>query len=264
RRRAPPPRPGSRVTMFMALDGGLSGLVSALAERLPEGAVRLGTPAESLERAGAGWRVRAGGETLEADAVVLALPAHAAAALARPLDAPLAEDLGAIPFVSTATATLSYPRGAWGGRLKGFGFVVDRREARAVVAGTYSASKFPGRAPEGVDVLRLFLGGAGREDVVGWDDARILAAVREDLRRLLGADPEPEAARVYRWPRSNPQYNVGHRALVSRLERAVAGLPGLLLAGSSYKGVGIPDCIRSGREAARRVLADGPAAGSVV
>ncbi len=248
--------PGPRVTMFMAMAGGLSGLVDAMASRLPSGALRLGTPASALARSRAGrWKVEAAGGTLEADTVVLALPAGPAAGLARGVDEGVAGELSAIPFVSTATVTLAYPAGAWGGRLRGFGFVVDRREARAVVAGTYSSSKFPGRSPQGTELLRLFLGGAGREEAAGWGDERVLGEVRRDLRSILGADPEPLAARVYRWPASNPQYNVGHQALVARLEARLKEFPGLLLAGSSYKGVGIPDCVRSGREAARRVLA---------
>ena len=136
--------------------------------------------------------------------------------------------------------------------------------SRAVVAGTYSSSKFPGRAKGGEELLRLFLGGAGREEVVGWTDADILAAVRRDLGCILGASPEPVTARVYRWPASNPQYDVGHRAKMARLEARVKALPGLVLAGSSYKGVGIPDCVRSGRDAALRILAGSAAEGAVL
>lgn len=248
------PGPGPRVTMFMALDGGLSTLVAALAQRLPPGAVRLSSPVESVARIGERWAVMVGGETLEADSVVFAAPSAASARILAGLDPVIAAGLASIPFVSTATVTLSYPPGSWGARLKGFGFVVDRREAKTIVAGTYSSCKFPGRAPDGTEVLRLFLGGAGREEVVSFDDARILSGVRADLSRILGADPEPAAGRVYRWPASNPQYNVGHQALLARLEEGLSAYPGLLLAGSSYRGVGIPDCVRSGSEAARRVL----------
>lgn len=261
---AKPAPGGARVTMFMALDGGLGRLVDALAARLPAGAVRTSCPLESLRRDGDGWVLGAGGAELPAREVVLALPASAAAPILKPLDAAAADELASVRFVSTATVSLAYAPGSWGGRLKGFGFVVDRREARAVVAGTYSSSKFPGRAKGGEELLRLFLGGAGREDVVGWSDADILAAVRRDLKLILGASPEPAAARVYRWPGSNPQYDVGHRAKMARLEARVKGLPGLVLAGSSYKGVGIPDCVRSGRDAAMRILAGSAAEGAVL
>lgn len=258
------PAPGPRVTMFMALDGGLGRLVEALAARLPAGSVRLGAPLSGLRREGAGWVVSAGGGEISADAVVLALPSWAAAPLLKPVDAPAAAELAAVRFVSTATVSLAYAPGAWGGRLKGFGFVVDRREARAVVAGTYSSSKFPGRAKDGAELLRVFLGGAGREDVVDLSDEAILAAVRRDLGDILGASPEPVTARVYRWPASNPQYDVGHRARVARLEERLKPLSGLILAGSSYKGVGIPDCVRSGRHAAERVLRGSATEGAVL
>lgn len=258
------PGAGPRVTMFMALDGGLGRLVDALAARLPAGAVRTSAPLTSLRREGRGWVLEAGGTQILAEEVVLALPASAAAPLLRPLDAPASDELASVRFVSTATVSLAYSSRSWGGRLKGFGFVVDRREARAVVAGTFSSSKFPGRAKGGEELLRLFLGGAGREEVVGWTDADILAAVRRDLEAILGASPEPTTARVYRWPSSNPQYDVGHRARVARLEARVKALPGLVLAGSSYKGVGIPDCVRSGRDAAMRILAGSAAEGAVL
>ncbi|MBI3297642.1 MAG: protoporphyrinogen oxidase [Elusimicrobia bacterium] len=246
--------PARRVTMFMAMSGGLETLTAALAARLPAGAVRLRAPAESLTRTGDRWVVRAKGEEHPADAVVLAVPASAAARLTAGLDPALSAELASVRYVSTATVTLSYPAGTWGGRLRGFGFVVDRREIAVVTAATFSTSKFPGRAPDGTEVLRLFLGGWRREEMVDWTDERILAGVRADLRRILGADPEPAAARVYRWPAANPQYVVGHQALVARLEERLGSHPGLLLAGSSYKGVGIPDCARSGTEAARLAL----------
>ncbi|MBI2363357.1 MAG: protoporphyrinogen oxidase [Elusimicrobia bacterium] len=263
-RSAAKPKPGPRVTMFMALDGGLSGLVDALAAKLPPGAARTGAPVTGLARSASGWTVTTAAERFDASAVVLALPASAASRITRAVDERLDNELARIDFVSTATLSLAYPAGAWKGRLKGFGFVVDRREARAVVAGTYSSSKFPGRSRDGSELLRIFLGGAGREEVVAWNDAKVLGAVRADLKRILGADPEPETARVYRWPASNPQYNVGHQERVARLEALMAAQPGLLLAGSSYKGVGIPDCVRSGREAAKRVVdADGRPDGGV-
>lgn len=248
------PRPGPRITMFMAMDGGLTTLVDALAAKLPAGSVRTGAAVTELARADKGWRVKTASEEFGADSVVLALPASAAARITRAVDERLDNELARIDFVSTATLSLAYPAGSWKGELKGFGFVVDRREARAVVAGTYSSSKFPGRSRDGSELLRIFLGGAGREAVVTWDDEKLLGAVRADLKRILGADPEPETARVYRWPASNPQYNVGHQERVKRLEALVASQPGLILAGSSYKGVGIPDCVRSGRDAAKRVL----------
>ncbi|MBI5595466.1 MAG: protoporphyrinogen oxidase [Elusimicrobia bacterium] len=258
------PQGGPRVTMFMAMDGGLTSLVDALAAKLPPGSARTGAAVTALARSGSGWTVRTAAGQFDASAVVLALPASAAARIVRAVDERLDNELARIDFVSTATLSMAYPAGAWKGKLKGFGFVVDRREARAVVAGTYSSSKFPGRSRDGSELLRIFLGGAGREEAVAWNDEKVVAAVRADLRRILGADPEPTTARVYRWPASNPQYNVGHQERVARLEALAAAQPGLILAGSSYKGVGIPDCVRSGREAAKRVIdADGRPDGGV-
>jgi oxygen-dependent protoporphyrinogen oxidase len=253
---------GARWSLFVTLAGGMSELVDTLAARLPAGSVRLGCPVAGLESGGAGtrWRVRLGdGTDMGADAVVLAGEAHRMAPLAAGVDPELGRLLGAIRYVSSATVTLAYPRSAVRHPLDGFGFVTPRGEGRAALACTFSSVKYPGRAPEGTVLLRAFLGGARAEDVLAHDDARLVRLAEADLAGLLGIAGAPLLARVARHPGSMPQYDVGHLERVASIEARVAAWPGLELAGGAYRGVGIPDCIRSGEAAADRIVGEAAA-----
>jgi oxygen-dependent protoporphyrinogen oxidase len=228
---------GARYSLFVAPAEGMGAFVDAVASRLPEGAVRLRTPVEGLAREGGSWRVRAGGETF------------VAASLLAPLDAELGRLLGGIEYASSATVTLAYRSADVGSLLRGFGFVVPAAEGRALLACTYSSRKYPGRAPEGHELVRAFVGGALRPQAMELDDEGLVVSVRRDLEELVGIRATPELVRVRRWPRSMPQYAVGHLGRVAAIEARVAKLPGLVVAGAAYRGVGIPDCVRQGEEA---------------
>ena len=166
--------------------------MQALAGRLPPGAVRLKERVTALERQGAGWRVATdGGTTVDADAVILATEAYQAARLLRHADPALGHLLEDIPYASSATVTLAYRREAIRHPLDGFGFVVPQVERRPVIAGTFSSVKYPGRAPEGHVLLRVFVGGALNEAAVAADDAALVATARGELATLLGAEGEP-------------------------------------------------------------------------
>lgn len=258
-RRAGAPRgSGARWSLFVSLTGGLGELVDALAARLPAGAIRLERRALAVERRGEGWRVvLAGGTRLDAERVVIATEAHAAGRLLRDVDPALATWLGSIPYTSAAVVSLGYRREDVGHPLDGFGFVVPRSEARTVRACTFSSVKYPRRAPAGHVLLRAFVGGARDLAVLEEDDAALLARVRAELGAALGIRGEPVLARVDRHRAAMPQYVVGHLATVEAIERRLAQLPGLGLAGSAYHGVGIADCVRAGEQAAERVLGRG-------
>jgi oxygen-dependent protoporphyrinogen oxidase len=252
---------GARYDLFVAPAEGMEALVRAVAARLPEGAVRLGARVEGVARESGRWRVRAGGEPLDVDALVVALPAWEATRVLAPLDAELGRLVGDVVYTSAAIVNLAYRSADVGDRLHGFGFVVPAIERRALLACTFSSRKYPGRAPDGHELVRAFLGGALRPDPLAMDDAAIVATVRRELADLAGVAAEPLFARVTRWPRAMPQYAVGHLARVEAIEARAAGLPGVALAGAAYRGVGIPDAVRSG-EAAADALAGGPAAGA--
>jgi oxygen-dependent protoporphyrinogen oxidase len=253
---------GARWTLFVTLAGGMGELVDALAARLPAGAVRLGRAATALARERGRWRVRlADGDALDADAVVLAGPAYATAALVGDLDPPLARALDGIAYASSAVVALAYPRAAIRHPLDAFGFVVPRTEGRATLACTFSSVKYPERAPEGFALLRAFVGGALGADLLAQEDAALARAAGGDLAELLGIAGDPVLQRVWRHPRAMPQYAVGHLERVAAIERRAAGLPGVALAGGGYRGVGLADAVRSGEAAAEGLAA---AAGSAV
>ena len=246
---------GARWSLFVTFKDGMEELVQALAGRLPPGAVRLKERVTALERQGAGWRVvTEGGTTVDAEGVIVATEAYQAARLLRHADPALGHLLEDIPYASSATVTLAYRRDAIRHPLDGFGFVVPQVERRPVIAGTFSSVKYPGRAPDGHVLLRVFVGGALDEQAVAADDAALIAAARGELAVLLGAEGEPLFTRVTRYVKAMPQYQVGHLTRVEAIESAARRLPGLGLAGGAYRGVGIADCVHSGEEAAERLV----------
>lgn len=255
-RRAPQPgTSGARWSLFVTFARGMSELVEALAGRLPAGAVHVKRRVTGIERAGEAWHVTTdAGDRLTADRVLLAAESHAAARLLRYVDPSLCTLLGEITYASSATVSLGYGRADVRHALDGFGFVVPRGEGKALLACTFSSVKYPGRAPEGAVLLRGFLGGALGGAVLDEDDGALVARVRAELAQALGITAEPRLVRVRRHPASMPQYAIGHPARIDTIDRRLASVPGLALAGSAYRGVGIADCVASGESAAERVL----------
>ena len=190
----------------------------------------------------------------EFDAVCLATPSYGAAKLLSETAPQLAAKLGQIRFASTATINLAYRRSDISHKLDGFGFVVPFVEKRSVIACTFSSIKFQGRAPEDHVLLRAFVGGALQPELLSLADGEITQRVEEDLQELLGITGKPLFGEVSRWMNSMPQYEVGHLDRVAEIENALEQLPGLVLAGNSYRGAGIPDCIRSGEAAAQSLI----------
>jgi oxygen-dependent protoporphyrinogen oxidase len=252
-------------TLFVTLRDGLGQIPAHVAAALRTTRVLLGEQVESVERDAASGRylVRSSGGDRTCDAVVMAAPAPVAARLLQPLEASVSECLGSIVYHSVAIAALGFRSAPpaphareWGSR--GFGFVVPRGESRRTIACTWVHNKFNHRAPQGAALVRSFFGGARDEAVDQSSDADVLEAACRELGDIMGlamsGDAAPDFHRVYRWPRCMPQYGVGHLAMIARLEARVAALPGLALAGNGFRGVGIPDCIDSARQAAGRVL----------
>jgi protoporphyrinogen/coproporphyrinogen III oxidase len=245
---------GARWSLFVTLAGGMEELVAALAARLPTGAVRLGSPVGGIVPAPDGWRVHPrDGAPLHADGVVLAGPAPAMAALVSAVDPGLASQLGGVVYASSATVALAYPRAAVRHPLDGFGFVVPRVEGRAILACTFSSVKYPGRAPDGAVLLRVFVGGALQADLLARADEDLIRLAHDDVATLLGVAGDPVLARVWRHPGAMPQYDVGHLDRVAAIESRLEAFPSLALAGAAYRGVGIADCVRSGEAAAERL-----------
>ncbi|MEN9934287.1 MAG: hypothetical protein RLZZ387_866, partial [Chloroflexota bacterium] len=241
---------------FVTLRRGVQSLVDALVARL-DGEVLTGRGVTELlhePTAERPYRVQLDdGRVLEADAVVLATPAYGAAELVAPFHPALAAQLRAIRYVSTGTVTLAYRRAEVGTPLDGYGVVIPRGERRRVNAVTLSSAKFNHRAPDDHLLVRVFVGGSRTPEALALDDAGLLGLAREELRGILGITAEPVFTRVYRWNAANPQYDVGHGERAAAIE--ALSPEGLYIVGGAYRGVGIPDCVREGREAAERALA---------
>jgi len=247
-------------TIFTTLRGGMQQLVDALEARLEPAWVRKSTAVSALERVDGGWKISSGGRAEVFDAVILASPAWASSVLLGPVDGELSEELGGIPYSSSITVNLVYDEAKMGTLPDGFGFLVPVVEGRAMLACTFVHRKFLGRTPPGKAVLRAFLGGAKNEALLDESDEVLIATVRRELSEILGtriAGPhvEPERTQVSRWRRAMAQYAVGHQDRMKRIMGRVDALPGLRLAGNAYDGIGIPDCIRTGRKAAKDILA---------
>ncbi len=251
---------GARYSLFVSLRDGVFRLIERLAEEIGMERVALGSAVAGLRRREDGqWEVSCpeGGQTESYDGVVLATPAATTGKLVASVDAELAGLLGEIEAASSTVVSLVYPREAVRHALDGFGFVTPASEGRGIIAGSFASVKFAGRAADGRVVIRAFLGGAVRPELAELDDEASIALARDELRELIGAEGEPVSTDVRRWTSQMPQYHVGHLELVDRIERRVAELPGLALAGCSYRGVGIPQCVASGDRAARSLVTAG-------
>jgi oxygen-dependent protoporphyrinogen oxidase len=245
--------------IFTTLRGGMQQMVDAVEAKLEPNWIRRATSVDALERTSDGWRVSADGSTGNYDAVILASPAWAAGAMLAGVDPQLSEELAGIPYSSSITINLLYDEDQLGDLPEGFGFLVPASEGRAMLACTFVHRKFLGRTPTGKVVLRAFLGGMKNESLMAESDEALIAAVRRELTQILGEeivprDARPEHTKVSRWRRAMAQYAVGHQERIARIEERVAELPGLKLAGNAYDGIGISDCIRLGRQAAKEVV----------
>jgi oxygen-dependent protoporphyrinogen oxidase len=210
--------------------------------------------AEAVERQGRGYRVRVKGEWLEADHVVLACQAYQAGALAVGVDPELAELLDSVPYSSSMIVSLGFEKAGFSHPLGGFGFLVPKRERRRLVACTWVGTKFSHRVPERMALLRCFLGGENHS-MLNEPDETVITWMCGELREMMGVTATPVFARVARWPRSMAQYTVGHQERVARTEARLRQTPGLFLAGNAYQGIGVPDCVRMGKQAAERITA---------
>ncbi|MBV8847849.1 MAG: protoporphyrinogen oxidase [Bryobacterales bacterium] len=242
--------PSGSGPLFRTLKSGLATLTETLAKNV----CHRQAEAQAIEREGDAFRVGVDGEWITAKHVVLACPAWAASTLVGPIDAALSARLAEIPYTSSATVTLGYRDSGFDGKRAGHGFLVPQKERKRLAACTFVNEKFPNRAPAGVTALRCFFGGAGDDAVLNESDESLVAMARAELQRILGLTAAPFFHTISRWPRSMAQYTVGHGARWKEIESRIAATPGLHLAGNGYTGIGVPDCIRMGRQAAARIL----------
>jgi len=250
------PRPANKPAppLFTSLENGMQQLAETLVPRLNPSSLVTNAPVHSIQPEAGGWTVSAGLKSDHFDAAILAVPTHAAARLLAISSPELSKELAGIGYSSSITVGLGYDREVRQSLPPGFGFLVPRSEGKRLLAATFVHNKFPHRAPDDRALLRCFFAGSNAENIWQLSDDAIIAVVRDELQQILGLRAEPLFARVYKWKSAMAQYGVGHLERLDRIERLRQQLPKLALAGNGYRGIGVPDCVRSGTDAARQVL----------
>jgi oxygen-dependent protoporphyrinogen oxidase len=261
RKKLPRPTNKPAAPLFTSLKNGMQELIETIVPRLNPASLVTNTQVQSIQREAIGWTVRVqpdpqrpGVQTAHFDAVILALPALATAQVLSSCSPELSAELGAIGYSSSITVGLAYDRAVRQSLPPGFGFLVPRSEGKQLLAATFVHNKFPHRAPDDRALLRCFFAGSNAENIWQLSDHDIIGIVRAELQQILSLTAEPLFARVYKWKSAMAQYGVGHLERLDRIERLRQQLPALALAGNGYRGIGVPDCVRSGTEAARQVL----------
>jgi oxygen-dependent protoporphyrinogen oxidase len=242
------PRPKNPGGSFLqTLKGGLGDLIDALRPSADVVQADVETVAQTAD----GFRVRANGDWLEAEHVVVATPAGDAAHVLQRLQPEVYSLLAEIPYTTSITLALGYRKNTFDHPLQGHGFLVPKKERKHIFGCTWVGNKFDHRVPPNMVVLRCFLGG----EAMPLTDEALVDAARSDLHQIMGLEAVPVFHNIARWPNSMAQYTVGHEKRVARIEELVSRIPGLYLAGNAYHGIGIPDCVRMGQEAASKIIA---------
>ena len=249
-------------SIFTSLKNGMQQLLDAIAARLDPNAIHSQCAVTAIANSQKGkinrWKLQGIGFSEEFDAVILAIPAYAAARLLQDCGPRLAQELGKISYSSSMVVTFAFPKGELdkqGIHPEGFGFLVPASEKSRLLACTFVGNKFQHRQAGGLVLLRGFLGGARDQAALALSDAGAIALVQREFAEILGIHSQPVFTRVFRWPRSMPQYETGHLERVARIDHLCKNVSGLYLIGNAYRGVGVPDCIREGRDAAEKILA---------
>ena len=243
--------------MFVAPRDGLSSLVDVMAAKLPAGCVRLNCAVRRIDHVNREWRVVDENGSQKCDGLIVATSATTAANLLARVNSTLANELAAIEYAGSAVVALGYERSQIARPLDSFGFVVPAIERRRILSASFASVKFPGRAPAGKELIRVFLGGALQPEVLEHTDDQLRQIAEDELQELLGITGGPCLSMVFRWSASMPQYHLGHLDRVRQINEKLSQLPGIALAGNAYTGVGIPQCVRSGEQAAERLICSG-------
>ena len=254
RKKMPSPANKPAAPLFTSLKNGMQQLIETLVPRLNQNSLITDAAVESIQPRTGGWSISAGLKSDHFNAVIIAVPAHAAAKLLSTCSSELSAELAAIGYSSSITVGLGYDDEVRRSLPPGFGFLVPRSQGKRLLAATFVHNKFPHRAPADRALLRCFFAGSNAENSWQLSDDAIVTIVRNELQHILGLHSAPLFSRVYKWKSAMAQYGVGHLERLDRIERLRQQLPGLALAGNAYRGIGVPDCIRSGQEAAKQVF----------
>jgi protoporphyrinogen/coproporphyrinogen III oxidase len=237
--------------LFTTLKCGMQQISDTIGKQLDPASVRCSTVVQTVQLTDSEWVVL--GESF--DALIVAAPAQSAAEMLQSTSIDLAAELRSIEYSSSVTVALGYDREVRAALPPGFGLLVPRSEGKRLLAATFVHNKFNHRAPEDRALIRCFLGGTHDESVLNLEDGEIVQLVQRELKEIFRIDGGPKFSRVYKWRSAMAQYNVGHIARLERITKLREPFPTLALAGNAYRGIGVPDCIRSGEAAARQALA---------
>ena len=244
-----------KYTMFMTLKKGLQDFTDTLQKKLSKTKFHINKEVSSISQENGGYEITfKDGMLQKYDSVIIATPAYNAAELIKGMNANLSDKLMEIPYSSTATVSLAYSFSDLKSIQKGFGFIVPRISNRKIMAATYTSNKFLFRAPEGKGLVRCFVGGAQKEELVSLDDKEMGKMVRKELKEIAGIDGQPLFTKIYRWEKAMPQYVIGHIDRVKKIEALFAECPGLYSSGSAYNGIGTSDCISTSRKVGESVV----------
>jgi oxygen-dependent protoporphyrinogen oxidase len=246
---------GAKPPIFTTLKSGMQKLVDSLVAKLPASSIKTNCEISEITRGRDSWALRFADARQEFDALVIALPAPVSGRLLQAAVPDAAGQLQAVRYSSSIIVQFGFAQSRAPKLPKGFGVLVPRSENKRVRAITFVHEKFEGRVPGGGALLRMFLGGTADQEIVRASDDAVISNVRKELLEMLNIREEPVAVRLFRWPVAMAQYEVGHLTRVGVIERRLSAIPTLALAGNAYGGIGVPDCIRSGREAARKLMA---------
>lgn len=249
---------GARYGLFVTPRHGVASIAETILRKLPQDAVRLGATVDSIQQSGGGgWNLRvSNSDTISCDKLVIAAPAAAAGRLLANIDGAISSDLGAIPYAGCAVVSLGFRRTQFQRPLAGFGFVAPAIEGRRILSASFSSAKFPGRAPDDHELIRVFVGGACQSELLERDDSQLVAMALEELGELVFVSGEPTIAHVARWNSAMPQYHIGHTELVTRIEHRCRQIGRLAIVGHAYRGVGLPHCIHYAESRVDELLGD--------
>jgi len=247
---------GARYSQFLSFKNGMGTLTDAIENKLSKGTASLNEAVTAIVHMDNGWNVLTEKRTIDASGVIITTPSYHAASLIQNIDPSLQSDLLSIEYASSAVIILAYKREDISHDLNGFGFVVPEVEKSDLIACSFSSVKFEGRAPEGHVLLRAFVGGALNPGICDLEDAIMIKKVEKELSQILGISSSTEFTIIKRYPNAMPQYHVGHMELIERIKEKINRHQGLEIAGNAYSGVGIPDCVHSGEQAAEAILKD--------
>lgn len=253
--KASQPSSGAPQPLFTAVRDGMQRMVESIMRHVPREALRSSRPVDGIKALENGWQLRSGEMTEDFEHLILALPAHVSAKLIAELpssERPV-ELLNEIVYSSAVTVALAYDSADLS-LPPGFGFLVPRQEGKRMIACTFVHNKFENRAPEGIALLRVFMGGSRDPEILDQTEEQIVEIVRREIREILKIEATPKSIRVFKWHKAMPQYGVGHLLRIARLEMHMQRFPGLHLTGNAYHGIGIPDCVRAGRSAADAIM----------